>query len=768
MDLYFNREKSLKAAEKFAQQGLLDDAIRVYRRVLEATPDDHNTANTIGDLFVRKRNPGEAIQYFVRVAENFEAEGFRSKAIAMYKKMAKLVPANRDIMVRLADLYTKSGLIGDANQLYTALLDSYKKAGDPREGLRAIKKICDGDSTNTKLRLALAGMYEQEGMAVDASEAYRMVGQELLRRDAGAEGIKALEKALELKPDSRPALKTLAEAHAARGDVQAALDMIARSLEIDPNDIDLIIILGRTFLNAGMLEKAEATFNRLFKRDNSRYDYLFEVARAYVDKGEYNRTLAIVDLCVDVVLARRHKKKATALLKSILERDPDNVLALKRLAGIYKSVRERRNLVNTLNRLVQAALAQDMSAEAVAALRQLVDIEPEKATYQKQLASLDPEEKAETSDDDVESMAALAEWTRSLTGQTAALATATQAAVVVTEEVDDSYGDYSTELLEEMVAQHPEFLAARLKLLEDLVAHQPVYVEGRIKLKQLYIDSGQKASAAAQCLEIANHFESRGDREQARSYFVEAYALNPELADVASEAIDVEEEKGLEILIELDMTPLPTPAAPAPAKAVPAPAKAAPAPSAPVPAASAPVTPAPPPLPVAGPPSIQLNVLLGLTEFERYFEWEWRRATREDRPLSFLKIAVDHFDNYTDTFGTERAIHILEKMAGAIEVELKKSGQLMAYCGGDEFFVLLPEATPSLAATTAEAVRKAVAALRIERPNKRFLSISIGIATAFPSRIASAEPLVVSVDQALSRARASGNSVISSPLLGGS
>ena len=49
----FDREGTLRKAEKLLRQGKLDQAIAEYRAVIEDQPSDWNTANTLGDLYVR-------------------------------------------------------------------------------------------------------------------------------------------------------------------------------------------------------------------------------------------------------------------------------------------------------------------------------------------------------------------------------------------------------------------------------------------------------------------------------------------------------------------------------------------------------------------------------------------------------------------------------------------------------------------------------------------------------------------------------------------
>jgi diguanylate cyclase (GGDEF)-like protein len=712
------KDQMLKSADRHARAGNFDAAITEYRKVSAADPDDLTVANTLGDLYARQGLKGEAIRHFMRIADRFNTDGFQVKAIAMYKKIAKIDPENLDLGVQLADLYARQNLLGEAKQQFAAVADGYRRRGLPREALKVLKRAADVDPSNLKARVGLAEGYAHEGFRNEASDAYRAAGQEMMRSGKTADAVAAFTKALELKPESRSALKLLAEAHASSGDVSPALDVIARALEADPNDIDLIIILGRTFLNAGMLEKAESTFERLFSLDNSRYDYLLEVGRAYVERGEFERTLAIVDSCIEVLLARRHKKKATALLKAILEREPRHVLTLKRLAGIYKSVRERRNLVNALNTLVQAALAQDLRAEAAAALRQLVEIEPKKAVYQEQLASLHGEDGQGPigADGDGDFETGLALWA----GE----------AEPPPDDIYESYGDYSTELLEEMVAQHPEFMQARLKLLEELVAQQPAYVEGRQKLKQLYVESGNRAKAASQCLELARHYDQAGDPPSAKQYLAEAFALNPELKRPSG---------GLSAAV---------------AEAAEASRTAEPSPSEPV---------APP----AGPPPVRLSQMVGVEEFEKLFEREWRRTAREPKPISILKVSVDRFESYDAGEGAVRSLECLERVAGVLESELDRAGQLVASSGAEYFFVLLPETHPGTAGTIADGMRRGVEALDIAHPNGTTMTISVGAATAFPYRMTEPDALVESIDKALETARhRGGNRVVTVPLLG--
>src|SRR5687768_16229194 len=101
------KDKTLKTPDLYPQQGKSDAAIAEYRKVSLADPDDLTVANTLGDLYLRQGRQGEAIKHFTRVADRFTASGYFVKAIAMYKKIAKLEPNNIDLQLRMGELYAK-------------------------------------------------------------------------------------------------------------------------------------------------------------------------------------------------------------------------------------------------------------------------------------------------------------------------------------------------------------------------------------------------------------------------------------------------------------------------------------------------------------------------------------------------------------------------------------------------------------------------------------------------------------------------------------
>src|SRR5918912_1370328 len=86
----FDKAKAVNAAERSLAQGKIAAAVQEYRRIVDADPDDFTALNTLGDLYIRLDKKAEAVQCFIAVADHYREQGFALKAIAIYKKVARL------------------------------------------------------------------------------------------------------------------------------------------------------------------------------------------------------------------------------------------------------------------------------------------------------------------------------------------------------------------------------------------------------------------------------------------------------------------------------------------------------------------------------------------------------------------------------------------------------------------------------------------------------------------------------------------------------
>jgi diguanylate cyclase (GGDEF)-like protein len=116
----------------------------------------------------------------------------------------------------------------------------------------------------------------------------------------------------------------------------------------------------------------------------------------------------------------------------------------------------------------------------------------------------------------------------------------------------------------------------------------------------------------------------------------------------------------------------------------------------------------------------RLATIDGLTQianrrrFDEVLQIEWKRMSREQKPLSIILSDLDFFKLYNDTYGHLSGDDCLRAVARCVSDETKRPSDLAARYGGEEFVVLLPNTDSAGALQVAEGVLKRVAKMNIE------------------------------------------------------
>jgi diguanylate cyclase (GGDEF)-like protein len=165
------------------------------------------------------------------------------------------------------------------------------------------------------------------------------------------------------------------------------------------------------------------------------------------------------------------------------------------------------------------------------------------------------------------------------------------------------------------------------------------------------------------------------------------------------------------------------------------------------------------------------DALTGLSnrrQFDEVMEREWRRAKRENSPLSFILLDIDSFKLFNDSYGHQEGDACLQRVSGVIMQEAKRPGDLTARYGGEEFAVILPNTESHHAYTIAEKIRHEIVALNIPHIGSKvedcnIVTISSGVSTFIPGQNMTQSDIIKWADAALYKAKHEGrNRVLAS------
>ena len=136
-----DRVALIRNAENFLRQGKLDQAIAVYRRIVDDQPRDWNTANLLGDLYLQAGQIDTAVTEYRRVADSLSQEGFLAKAGAIYRKILKTHPHDEHALLRAADIAAAQKLVVDARAHLNTVYEQRRDRGDMAGAQEIIVRI---------------------------------------------------------------------------------------------------------------------------------------------------------------------------------------------------------------------------------------------------------------------------------------------------------------------------------------------------------------------------------------------------------------------------------------------------------------------------------------------------------------------------------------------------------------------------------------------------------------------------------------------------
>ncbi len=151
-----------------------------------------------------------------------------------------------------------------------------------------------------------------------------------------------------------------------------------------------------------------------------------------------------------------------------------------------------------------------------------------------------------------------------------------------------------------------------------------------------------------------------------------------------------------------------------------------------------------------------LTGLFNRRYMETTVERELRQAQRQNQSVGFIMIDLDHFKQFNDTYGHAAGDALLSSLGDFLSAGIRGSDIACRY-GGDEFVLILPQATLEDTAQRAERLREGLKRVTINHRGMTLgpVTASVGV-SAYPDHAAAIDPLLSLADMALYRAKDDG------------
>ncbi len=368
----FNKNKTLENALKFLNQGKVAQAISEYQLILRNDPKDQATLMTVGDLYARQGDMPQAIEYFERLAQVYLHDGFNSKAIAIYKKIAKLAPTELEPLERLADLYVQQGVLSEARPLFLQIAEAYLKSNQAPKAVEVLHRLLEVEPENQRVQMRLAELYATMGLKKDSALTYLAYAQRVFERGDSDEAEKIVERALQVDPGNTSGILLKAKTLNAANKLDQAIELLSKHPLADAGG-DVTNLLVDCEFRAGHTNRATELARKQLGQGHAHCALLHKVADTIIDGVDPAQALPVLtELRAPMIEAGTQDAYLKSLMRAC-EKLPGRTEPLELLVDFCRTTSDPFRLNPALSQLSDAYAAQGNFTRAEELLVELVD-----------------------------------------------------------------------------------------------------------------------------------------------------------------------------------------------------------------------------------------------------------------------------------------------------------------------------------------------------------------------------------------------------------
>jgi pilus assembly protein FimV len=387
----------LKEAQKFVAKGQYDKAIAEWKKLLKVTPDDPNIFNIIGDLCLKKNAKVGAVEAYRKAADLLAADGFTSKAIALYKKVLNIDIKQIEVHLSLGDMNVEKGLIGNALENYKYVADHYTHNKETAKALTIYQKMADLNPSNVAFRVRLGDMYAKEDMNEDAANAYLAAADVHVSKQAFKEARQLFEKVLALNTGSKEVYYKAGVVYFLEGKFSEACKAFKPAFEDDPSNKELASSYIEALEKAGKHVEVEQIILAHLVESPDDDAFREKLYHLYLAQKDYDKAFVEASTLAEAKIKNGDTGAAEEIYRAFVTGCPDFPPGRRKLAEFYLANDRPQDAAAELIQTAELFVNDGDPENARTVLNQVIEIAPELTAAKEQLDRLQTTSAIETS-----------------------------------------------------------------------------------------------------------------------------------------------------------------------------------------------------------------------------------------------------------------------------------------------------------------------------------------------------------------------------------
>ncbi len=511
----------IKDAQKYLAKGQIDKAIAEWEKIVQEYPDGHNF-NSIGDLYLKKVDKKNAIEAFHKAANFFRREGFSLKALALFKKVLNVNPADADALFALGELSEEKELITDAIKYYLATADSLSKEGKKDRVFELYEKILSLSPSNIPLRSKVAETFLKQGLKSDAAKEYLFIAGIYDNKGDIEKSKEYYHKAIDIQPLNKDAVIGLSCLHEKAGETEMAIELMKEAAVLFHESVDVLMRAAELSLSGNYIENSKSYLLRISEMEPKNAKARRLLGEIYLKEGRKENAWEEYLVVLEDMILQEKYSDAIKILESFREIDP--IETGRRLVALYKQLEEKAYIVEELTALGDLYYDRGLRDEALTCCNEAFELAPDNDYLRQRIAELKGGHEAKAPE--------VAE----ITGPV-------EAEKPEEKLVSDHISIKAEKTVDEIFSEADIFaryglLSEAQKLLEGLRLRIPKSLDLHLRLKSVYQDFGDKESAVTECLILSEIYKLNGDIENSERVLREGVGIFPSDPRLAGRGFD--------------------------------------------------------------------------------------------------------------------------------------------------------------------------------------------------------------------------------------